>query len=211
MSKGMYKAKYWDCGDFYVIEKLNILITKSFRASAIADHVTSTGHTIKRPSHFNIFVKRTLRYTLLICDLNLPWMKTLKVRNFFFTSLVCFAIVRRFQAEVCMRINHSMFLIRYQFLTLHVISPKWSVLKMYVEAYQRQVLKIKVFKTSVILPCCHHSVPFIVTENDLFCNLKYCKWTVEFPSECISHCISLPGCSIHIEFLWVLTLQKSNS
>lgn len=157
MSKGMYKAKYWDCGDFYMIEKLNILITKSFRASAIADHVTSTGHNIKRP------------------DLNLPWMKTLKVRNFFFTSLVCFAIVRRFQAEVCMRINHSMFLIRYQFLTLHVISPKWSVLKMYVEAYQRQVLKIKVFKTSVILPCCHHSVPFIVTENDLFCNLKYGK------------------------------------
>ena len=57
MSKVVYKASCWDCQDFYIGKTKRRLhdrktehfkgITSSCHASAIAEHVTSTGHNLK--------------------------------------------------------------------------------------------------------------------------------------------------------------------
>ena len=56
-SKVVYKASCWDCEDFYVGKTKRRLhdrktahfkaLTKNGQASAIADYITSTGHSIK--------------------------------------------------------------------------------------------------------------------------------------------------------------------
>ena len=66
MSKVVYKASCWDCQDFYIGKTKRRLhdrktehfkgITSSCHASAIADHVTSTGHNLKW-DHFEILAK----------------------------------------------------------------------------------------------------------------------------------------------------------
>ena len=63
MSKVVYKATCWDCGDFYIGKAKRRLhdrktehfkaLAKSCHTSAIADHITSTGHNIKW-DHFDI-------------------------------------------------------------------------------------------------------------------------------------------------------------
>lgn len=63
-SKVVYKASCWDCEDFYIGKTKRRLhdrktdhfkaLTKNGQASAIADHITSTGHNIKR-DHFEIY------------------------------------------------------------------------------------------------------------------------------------------------------------
>ena len=81
LSKVVYKASCWDCQDFYIGKTKRRLhdrktehfksITSSCHASAIADHVTSTGHNFKW-DHFDISAKgRTdthckIKETLLI-------------------------------------------------------------------------------------------------------------------------------------------------
>ena len=66
MSKVAYKASSWDCQDFY--------IGSTCHASAIADHVTSTGHNLKW-DHFEILAKGRsdtqckIKETLLIQEL----------------------------------------------------------------------------------------------------------------------------------------------
>ena len=66
MSKIVYKASCWDCQDFYIGKTKRRLhdrktehfkgITSTCHASAIADHVTSTGHNLKW-DHFEILAK----------------------------------------------------------------------------------------------------------------------------------------------------------
>ena len=66
MSKVVYKASCWDCQDFYIGKTKRRLharktehfkgITSACHASAIADHVTSTGHNLKW-DHFEILAK----------------------------------------------------------------------------------------------------------------------------------------------------------
>ena len=56
-SKVVYKASCWDCDDFYIGKTKRRLhdrktehfkaLTKSCQTSAIADHITLTGHNIK--------------------------------------------------------------------------------------------------------------------------------------------------------------------
>ena len=63
MSKVIYKASCWDCQDFYIGKTKRRLhdrktehfkaITRKSHTSAIADHVTSTGHHLKW-DHFDI-------------------------------------------------------------------------------------------------------------------------------------------------------------
>ena len=63
MSNVVYQASYWDCQDFYIGKtkcrlldrKTNILKQplSGCHASAVADHVTSTGHNLKW-DHFTI-------------------------------------------------------------------------------------------------------------------------------------------------------------
>ena len=57
MSKVVYKASCWDCQDFYIGKTKRRLhfkgITSACHASAIAYHVTSTGHNLKW-DHFEI-------------------------------------------------------------------------------------------------------------------------------------------------------------
>ena len=81
----------WDCDDLHtgktkrrydiMTEKLNILkdlkrLTKSYQASAIADHITSTGHSIKL-EHFEILATERsdlhfrIKESLLMKDLKL--------------------------------------------------------------------------------------------------------------------------------------------
>ena len=80
----MYKASCWDCNDFNIGKTKRRLhdrksehfkvLTKSGQASAIADHITSTGHNIKW-DHFEILatersdVACKIKETLLIKDL----------------------------------------------------------------------------------------------------------------------------------------------
>ena len=84
MSKVVYKASCWDCQDFYTGKTKRRLhdrktehfkaITSTSHASAIADHVTSTGHNFKW-DHFDILAKGRsdvhckIKETLLIRDL----------------------------------------------------------------------------------------------------------------------------------------------
>ena len=84
MSKVVYKASCWDCQDFYIGKTKRRLhdrktehfkgITSTCHASAIADHVTSTGHNLKW-DHFEIVAKgrpdthRMIKETLLIQEL----------------------------------------------------------------------------------------------------------------------------------------------
>ena len=80
----MYKASSWGCNDFYTAKTKRRLhdrksehfkaLTKSGQASAIADHITSTGHNIKW-DHFEILatgrsdVHCKIKESLLIKDL----------------------------------------------------------------------------------------------------------------------------------------------
>ena len=84
MSKVVYKASCWDCQDFYIGKtkrRLHDMKTEHFKgissachASAIADHVTSTGHNLKW-DHFGILAKGRsgihckIKETLLIKEL----------------------------------------------------------------------------------------------------------------------------------------------
>ena len=84
MSKVIYKASCWDCQDFYIGKTKRRLhdrktehfkaITSKSHASAIADHVTSTGHNLKW-DHFDILARGRsdihckIKETLLIRDL----------------------------------------------------------------------------------------------------------------------------------------------
>ena len=62
-SKVVYKASCWDCDDFYIGKTKRRLhdrktdhfkaLSKNGQKSAIADHITSTGHNIKW-DHFEI-------------------------------------------------------------------------------------------------------------------------------------------------------------
>ena len=83
-SKVVYKAGCWDCDSFYVgktkrrdymIGRLNILrLSHGCHASALADHVISTGHNIKW-DHFEIIatgksdLQCKIKETLLISEL----------------------------------------------------------------------------------------------------------------------------------------------
>ena len=84
MAKIVYKAACWDCNDFYIGKtkrRLHDRKTEHFKAlinghhtSALADHVTSTGHSLKW-DHFEVLAKGRsdthckIKETLLIKDL----------------------------------------------------------------------------------------------------------------------------------------------
>ena len=84
MAKIVYKAACWDCNDFYIGKtkrRLHDRKTEHFKAlinghhtSALADHVTSTGHNLKW-DHFEVLAKGRsdthckIKETLLIQDL----------------------------------------------------------------------------------------------------------------------------------------------
>ena len=71
LSKVIYKASCWDCNDFYIGKtkrRLNDRKTEHFKAllkhdhsSAIADHVKTTGHSIKW-DHFEILASGKTDY-----------------------------------------------------------------------------------------------------------------------------------------------------
>ena len=71
LSKVIYKASCWDCNDFYIGKTKRNLYdrkTKHFKAllkhdhsSAIADHVKTTGHSIKW-DHFDILASSKTDY-----------------------------------------------------------------------------------------------------------------------------------------------------
>jgi len=75
----IYKASCWDCNDFYsgkTKRRLHDRKTEHFKAlvkndhtSAIADHVKTTGHNIKRDP-FDILSSGKIKETLLIKELN---------------------------------------------------------------------------------------------------------------------------------------------
>jgi len=84
MSRVVYKASCWDCQEFYIGKTKRRLhdrktehfksITGSNHSSAIAEHVTSTGHNMKW-DHFEILARGRwdthceIKETLLIRDL----------------------------------------------------------------------------------------------------------------------------------------------
>ena len=84
MSKVAYKASCWDCQDFFIGKTKRRLherktehlkgIPSTCHASAIADHVTSTGHNLKW-DHFEVLAKGRsdthckIKETLLIQEL----------------------------------------------------------------------------------------------------------------------------------------------
>ena len=80
----MYKASCWDCDDFYIGKTKRRLhdrktehfkaLSKNCQTSAIADHITSTGHNVKW-DHFEILatgrsvIHCRIKESLLIKDL----------------------------------------------------------------------------------------------------------------------------------------------
>ena len=100
-SKVVYKANFWDCDSFYVGKtkrRLHDRKTEHFKAlsqgchaSALADHVISTGHNIKW-DHFDILttgksdLQCKIKETLLISELNPHLMKMLVARSYFFIN-----------------------------------------------------------------------------------------------------------------------------
>ena len=105
MSKVIYKASCWDCQDFYIGKTKRRLhdrktehfkaITRKSHASAIADHVTSTGHHLKW-DHFDILARGRsdihwkIRETLLIRDLKPALDENVGSEKLIFTSLHIF-------------------------------------------------------------------------------------------------------------------------
>ena len=103
MSKVVYKASCWDCDEFYIGKTKRPLhdrktehfkaLTKGRHTSAIADHMSSTGHKIKW-DHLEILttgrsdIHFKIKETLLIKDLKPALNENVVVRNFFLTSLV---------------------------------------------------------------------------------------------------------------------------
>ena len=98
-------ASCWDCDDYYIGKtkrRLHDRKTEHFKAlskngqtSAIADHITSTGHNIKW-DHFEILatgrsdIHCRIKESLLIKDLKPSLNENVGsevVRNFFFTSI----------------------------------------------------------------------------------------------------------------------------
>ena len=93
--KVVYKAGCWDCDSFYVEKTKRRLhdrktehfkaLTQDCQASALADHVISTGHNIKW-DHFEIIaigksdLQCKIKETLLISELK-PLMKMLVARS----------------------------------------------------------------------------------------------------------------------------------
>ena len=85
-SKVVYKASCWDCDDCYIGKtkrrlhdrKTEKALTSNSHSSAIADHMTQTGHRIKW-DHFDILATGQ------------RLMKMLAVRNFLSTSHLYFS------------------------------------------------------------------------------------------------------------------------
>jgi len=84
MSRAVYEASCWDCQEFYIGKTKRKLhdretehfksITSSNHSSAIADHVTSTGHNMKWDHFENLARGQSdthckIKETLLIRDL----------------------------------------------------------------------------------------------------------------------------------------------
>ena len=84
MSKVVYRASWWDCDDFNIRKtkrRLHDSKTEHFKAfaktchtSAIADHITSTGHNIKWDNFYILATSRSdihckIKETFLIRDL----------------------------------------------------------------------------------------------------------------------------------------------
>jgi len=102
MSKVVYKASCWDCQDFCIGKnkrRLHDRKTEHFKAimsnchaSAIADHVTSTGHNLKW-DHYDILAKGRsdthckIKETLLIRELKPTLNDKVSSEKFIFISL----------------------------------------------------------------------------------------------------------------------------
>ena len=154
MSKVVYKASCWDCDDFYIGKTKRRLhdrktehfkaLAKSCHTSAIADHITSTGHNI-RWDHFDILATGRsdlhckIKETLLIRELQPALNENVGSEKLFLYKLgfVCFAdfILK----SVCLyNISFSLLgtsLSRCVYICLYFF-PQRSLLKMYVEAYE---------------------------------------------------------------------------
>ena len=93
-SKVVYRANCWDCDSFYVGKTKRRLhnrktkhfkaLTQGCRASALSDHVISTGHNIKW-DHFDILAK--LKKFFWSVSWNSHLMKMLVPRSYFFINL----------------------------------------------------------------------------------------------------------------------------
>ena len=102
MAKIVYKPACWDCNDFYIGKtkrRLHDRKTEHFKTlinghhtSALADHVTSTGHSLKW-DHFEVLAKGRpdthckIKETLLIKDLKPTlneYVSSERLINFYF-------------------------------------------------------------------------------------------------------------------------------
>ena len=104
----MYKASCWDCQDFYIGKTKRRLhdrkteqfksITSSCHASAIADHVTSTGHNFKW-DHYDILAKgRTdthckIKETLLMRELRPVLNDNVSSEKLYLTILLLYLLL----------------------------------------------------------------------------------------------------------------------
>ena len=120
MSKVVYKASCWDCDDFYIGKTKRRLhdrktehfkaLAKSCHTSAIADHITSTGHNIKWDRFDILATGRSdlhckIKETLLIRELQ-PALNENVGSEKSFSLLARFCLFCRFHTEVCLFIFH---------------------------------------------------------------------------------------------------------
>ena len=107
MAKIVYRAACWDCNDFCIGKTKRRLHDRKFEhfkalingnhTSALADHVISTGHSLKW-DHFEILaIGRSdthckIKETLLIKDLICQQRKAVSLLDFF-CHLYCYLIV----------------------------------------------------------------------------------------------------------------------
>ena len=125
MSKVVYKASCFDCQDFYIGKAKRRLhdrktedfkgITSTCHASAIADHVTSTGHNLKQ-HHFEILAKGRsdthckIKETLLIQELKPPLNDTVSSEKLYLYQFAFFLTQFFFSAFVIVIVNQLLIL-----------------------------------------------------------------------------------------------------
>ena len=110
MSRVVYKASFWDCQEFYIDKTKRRLhdkktehfksITSNNHSSAIADHVTSTGHNMKW-DHFEILARGRsdthckIKETLLIRDLQPSLNENVSSEKLYLFSLHAFPFISK--------------------------------------------------------------------------------------------------------------------
>ena len=138
MSRVVYKASCWDCQEFYIGKTKRRLhdrktehfksITSSNHSSAIAEHVTSTGHNMKW-DHFEILARGRsdthckIKETLLIRDLQPSLNENVSSEKLYLFQLHVFPSICKFFCYLLSFVSIISYLLHTQ---ISVVIPRFT-------------------------------------------------------------------------------------